>query len=337
MIRRLLLGVLLVVLVVGGVLSIELLRTAEPPEERIVAILHAGSDDDDTAFAQPLLVACSDCLLREVYADHDVARQREQFARALDDGADVVVLEAVAADAGEELVLSAGSVPVVALGSFVPGADWFAGRDDRALGRLLGRAVAREASGPVLVIDPPAGSPGLVDGVLAGLGRTQVAARLADLTGGPEARRAQARAWVARQLGRGRVPGAVVALDEDAAAGAVTALQRGRVVARNWPLVTGVGDGLPALRRLILGTQALTGHLDGRGEAEAAARLAAAVITGDPAPGTTEFEGVSSVLLEPRLITLDTLTNTVVRDGEVTIDQLCDGETSRRCEELGLR
>ncbi len=101
-------------------------------------------------------------------------------------------------------------------------------------------------------------------------------------------------------------------------------------------------DGLQAIMR---GDQYMTVYKPIEQEAEATAKLAAALAKGDTAAGDAlatdsvdDPQGnrkVKSVLLEPQLITRDNVKK-VVDDGQVKGSEICVAETAAACQELGI-
>jgi D-xylose transport system substrate-binding protein len=101
-------------------------------------------------------------------------------------------------------------------------------------------------------------------------------------------------------------------------------------------------DGLQAILR---GDQYMTVYKPIKQEAEAAAKLAAALAKGDTAAAdalatdtVADPQGnrqVKSVLLEPQLITRENV-KTVVDDGAVPASDICVADTAAACQELGI-
>lgn len=333
--RPIVVGVLVAALGAAAALAFYLSRSDEPVDRDVVAVLRAseapGSEPDELASRVRKL--CEGCRVRTEYAGSDADAQARQFRDALAAGADVVILEPVVPERAEELAVSAGPVPVVALGTVVPGASFYAGPHERALGRRLGLAVAEDAPpGPVLVVEPPATAAGMTAGPDGGLGQRE---RIR-LEANPAATREQTRDWVAAQLAVPRpVPiAAAIAVGPAQALGVLEAL-RGLPAAER-PAVATVGDDLDALRRLVRRETTWSAHVDRPAEYDAAARLAASVVTDAPAPETADYQGVPSVLTRPQIITLDNLTETMVRHHGVEISELCDRRTHAACEAAGL-
>ncbi len=109
--------------------------------------------------------------------------------------------------------------------------------------------------------------------------------------------------------------------------------------------VTGQDATADGLQAILRGDQYMTVYKPIKQEAEATARLAAALAADDTAAadaiatGTVEdTEGnrqVKSVLLEPQLITRDNVGD-VVDDGFAQVSEICVAETQAACTELGI-
>jgi len=273
-------------------------------------------------------------------AEADPALQSEQLRDALDDGADVIVLTAVSTDAGESLLQAAGATPVIAYDRFIAGADYYVSFDNDAVGRLQAQALVA-AAGPrprLLVVNGAQGDPNAAAlrlaaaEVFAGSGAQVLA------TANPaDWHTDTAQQWVTEQLdllGGERVDG-VYAGNDAQAAGVVAALE-----AAGHPRVpvTGQDGELEALQRILRGDQLMTVYKSVTDEATQAATLAVQLVgREDVDPSTTEVEGVPAYLFEPVAVTVANLTDTVVRDGSVTIDELCTPPLLAVCERLGIR
>lgn len=321
--------------------------TAEQ-DPTVVALLLGSSnsarwtESDEPSFRARLEATCPDCDYITRNADGDPDLQARQLQEVLDRGADVVVLNAVTAERGEELVTAAGTVPVVAYDRFVAGADYYVSYDAAAIGTLMARGTVR-LTGPeptVLLLNGAQTDPNgvtikrAVRRVLDGAGARIVAEHDPASWSADEARR-----WVAGQLQAhpARTLDAILAANDSQAQGVAEALEQAKVPARFWPVVTGQDADLEALRRLVTGQQALTVYKSFPTEAERAADIAVALVTGARVTGVQDFEGVPSFVFKPQVVTLDNLTDTVVRDGAFTTRDICDESLLARCEELGLR
>ena len=52
--------------------------------------------------------------------------------------------------------------------------------------------------------------------------------------------------------------------------------------------------------------------------------------------GAEDFQGVPAFVFEPVVVTLENLTNTVVRDGIYPTTMICEGPVRTRCVALGI-
>jgi D-xylose transport system substrate-binding protein len=136
-----------------------------------------------------------------------------------------------------------------------------------------------------------------------------------------------------------------VAAANDGLGGAVISVLERNGLAGEIP-VTGQDATDEGLQRVLLGTQCMTVYKAVRAEAEAAAELAIALISGDQAAadalatGSTDDsvsgEAVPSVLLTPQAIFRDNVQD-VVADGFTTAENLCTTpELQAACEEVGV-
>lgn len=337
MVRRVLVALLVAILVTGAVVSLDFWRSDPPTETRSVALLLAGSADPDPEFRQQVVLACPDCTVQVEQAEGSAARQVQQLADAVSAEVDVVVLEAVDPDsAASQVPTTSATTRVVALGRAVPGATAYVGADDDAIAGDLVRAIADEVgkAGRVLLVEPPA-SYGARLAAVAGTGLDPVGRLRApsgdDVTAATAAAlRRELRTTPVRELD------AILTLDGDQAAAVDAVLTQRRVAAGQRPLLAGEAHDLASLRRLVLGTQRWVAWTDPRAALDRAGALAGRLAGGEAVP-TEQRAGVPVELLAPVLVTVETLTDTLVRRGAVTIDELCEGDTEQRCTALGLR
>jgi D-xylose transport system substrate-binding protein len=140
----------------------------------------------------------------------------------------------------------------------------------------------------------------------------------------------------------GQVNGVVAA--NDGLAGAIITVL-GKYGLNGKVVVTGQDATPDGLQAILRGDQYMTVYKPIKQEAEAAAKLAAALAKGDTAAADAlatdsvdDPQGsrqVKSVLLEPQLITRDNV-KTVVDDGAVPASDICVAETAAACQELGI-
>lgn len=333
----------------AAVMALAGLAACSSEDHDVVALLLPAKDAarytevDRPLFTQRVQERCPDCKLKVYFADHDAQKQRDQARTALDEGADVLVLDAVDRESGEEMVKNAGQTPVVAYDRFLPGVDYYVSHDNQKIGRLQAQGLSDalgKQGGRVLMLTGPSGDPSAAEqerAVRAGLSGTKVTVAAEHAAKDWTAQ--SARVWVGQQLkrlGAQSIDG-VYAGNDQQAAGAIQALRQAGVPDGAMPVVTGQDAELDAVRRIVAGTQTLTISKQLGTQAEKAADIAASVIDETPVKAPRKYEGVPSFIYDPVLVTLPTLTNTVVRQGQYTPEQICSKDVLRRCEDLGIR
>ena len=97
------------------------------------------------------------------------------------------------------------------------------------------------------------------------------------------------------------------------------------------------GSDLEAAREVLSGDEESMTYVPTRAMSEQAADLAVAFLAEAPAEGGEEVDGVDSWLFRDQDVTIDSLTTVLVGQGVVTLDDLCAGDTAKRCARLGLR
>jgi len=102
------------------------------------------------------------------------------------------------------------------------------------------------------------------------------------------------------------------------------------------PPLTGQDAELAAIQRIVSGDQFMTVYKAIKPEAEKAAEVAVALAQGEEVSGDTDVEGVPSTLLDPVVVTIDNVGDTVIADEFYTVDQICTSEYAAACEAAGL-
>lgn len=316
------------------------------PDKAVVALLLASSQSDrwqnvdKPTFAQHLQESCRGCDYLTSTADGDADRQVEQFQQVLDDGADVVVLNAVDGERGAEMIAMAGDIPVIAYDRFLPGADWFVSADPAVIGRQMAQAVV-EAEGKqakVLMINGGAGDANAlaIHDAATGVFRRHQIQVIDELQ--PETWSAEeAEAFMLDNQQRWGQIDAVLASNDTQASGVTLALEQSDVAIKDYPFITGQDAGLEAVRRVVSGQQGMTVYKEIRVMAQSAADLAIDLMLDTTPEESVDYKGVPALLVEPVLVTRATIADTVVRDGVFTLDEVCTPELLEACEDLALR
>ena len=107
--------------------------------------------------------------------------------------------------------------------------------------------------------------------------------------------------------------------------------------------ITGGDSEAAAIQRILIGEQYSTIYLAIKQQAETSAQLAVASAQGKSDPdglATAKVDNgakqVPSVLLSPIAVTKDNISDTVIKDGFLTTDEICTGPYKSACKEAGL-
>lgn len=93
---------------------------------------------------------------------------------------------------------------------------------------------------------------------------------------------------------------------------------------------------LEAARQLVTGPRRSMFYVPATAMSEQAADVAVGILADEEVEGAEDYEGLPSWLHTVTEVRLADLTSVLVRDGVVTLEELCAGSTARRCEQLGF-
>lgn len=303
---------------------------------------------DQPHFQQRLQELCPRCEVDVRFAEQDVNVQTQQVKEVLDQGAKVLVLNAVDAKNAGPLAQQARDrgVPVISYDRLVLNGpiDYYVSFDNAKTGQLQGEALLKgvqaRGGGEVLWIDGPTtdlNALSFSSGARQVVGdKLPVAARL-QLVGswGID----PVRAWLRQVLPtlKGRNIAGVLS-PADSIAGVVVAEMKAAGFPA--PVITGQDAEVAGLQRVVSGDQTMTVYKRLPLEAQKAAELAYDLLRGvrQKAPTTVDNKSaqVPAFLLEPMAITKENVKTTVVQEGFVTQLALCTGQYMEACKGIGL-
>ena len=129
----------------------------------------------------------------------------------------------------------------------------------------------------------------------------------------------------------------------DGMAGGIIAAMKGTGVDPQSKPVTGGDSEAAAIQRILTGEQFSTIYLAIKQQAETSAQLAVAAAQGKMDPDglakdkvDNGSKQVDSVLLDPIAVTKDNIQDTVIKDGFLTVDEICTGKYAAACKEAGI-
>jgi D-xylose transport system substrate-binding protein len=306
---------------------------------------------DKPVFETKLKQLCPDCSFLYFNADQDAAKQQSQVESALTQGADVLVLDAVDADAVAPLVNQAKQkkVPVVAYDRRISGIgyDYFVSFDNVKVGEVQGQALLDEltkrgtaATGQIVMINGSPTDPSSADykkGAHNALdGKVTIGREFDTPDWSPDKAQEQMEQAIT-SLGRDSIVG-VYSANDGMATGAVAALKRAGYA--TLPALTGQDAELAAVQRIVTGEQTMTIYLNIKEQAENAAEAAVALAEGGkPTTTTTVDNGTADIpttLLDPIAVTKDKIKDTIVADGFYKASDICTPDIAAACTEAGL-
>ena len=304
---------------------------------------------DRPLFEAKVKELCDDCEVLYYNADQDEAKQAQQMTTALDQGADVVVLDPVNGKGATGMVDEAKGedVPVVAYDRFIDNADYYMSFDNETVGKMQAEALveAMGDKGDILMLNGAPSDPNAAQfkkgahGVLDGSG-----VKILEEYDNPDWSPENAQQWTSDQLNKyepSEIAGVYAA--NDGQAGGVVAALTDHLSADKLPPITGQDAEIAAIQRILAGEQTMTIYKPIKIEAETAAELAVLLAQGEEAPDTTDtgveksdFEGVPSYIFDPIVVTADKVADSVIADGFYEASEICTGEYAKACTEAGV-
>jgi D-xylose transport system substrate-binding protein len=309
---------------------------------------------DKPGFEAALKALCADCKVIYSNADQDASKQQSQAESAITNGADVLVLDPVDAASAGAMVTRAkqSNVPVISYDRLISDApvDYYVSFDNLKVGQLQGTSLVKALGSPqgksiVMINGSPTDSNAaqFKKGAHSVLDKSGVKVLKEYDTPDWSPDKAQTQMEQAiTAVGKSAING-VYAANDGTGGGAIAAMKGAGIDPTTIP-VTGQDAELAGIQRILKGEQYMTVYKAPKPETEAAAKLAYALATGKPAPaglinGKTNNGSVDvpSVLLDPVAVTKDNIQDTVIKDGFLTVDEICTAKYEAACKEAGLQ
>ncbi|MFI1565041.1 sugar ABC transporter substrate-binding protein [Streptomyces sp. NPDC020490] len=292
--------------------------------------------------------------VRYANAEASKATQSRQFQEMIDDKVDVVLVDAVDAEAIAPDVQKAkdAGIPVIAYDRLAQGPiDAYVSHDNELVGEVQGRAIldalgSKAATSKIVMMNGDPADPNtgrFKSGALSELkGKVQIAEQYDTKEWKPEAAAANMKQAI-QAVGLSRI--AAVYSANDGMAGAVidTLKEAG---ATDIPPVTGQDANLDAVQRIVAGQQYMSVYKSFLLEATNAARMAVTKVQGHD----IEFDALTqekvdsptrkdipSLLVPVVALTKANIKETVIADGVYTVDDICTSAYAADCAAIGLK
>ena len=312
-------------------------------------------EKDRPLFTAKVEELCPDCEIIYANASQDPNKQQQQAEAAITNGADVLVLDAVDVKSVGPIVQHANQedIPVIAYDRLIPDQDiaYYVSFDNVKQGRIQAQTLLDKlgsgADGESIVMvngaptDPSAGDYKKGAHQVFDKSGVKIAKEYDTPDWSPDKAQVEMEQSITA-LGKDGFVGAYSA--NDGMAGGMIAAMKSAGIDPSARPITGGDSEAAAIQRILTGEQYSTIYLAIKQQAETSAQIAVAAAQGKDAPADVvdaEVDNgakqVPSVLLSPIAVTKDNINDTVIKDGFLTVDEICTGSYKAACEEAGIQ
>jgi D-xylose transport system substrate-binding protein len=310
-------------------------------------------EQDRPRFEAKVKALCPQCKILYSNANQDAARQQQQVEAAITNGAKVLVLDAVDAEAATALVDRAkqANVPVVAYDRLISKApiDYFVSFDNVRVGKIQAQSLVEKLGDPqgksIVMLNGAPTDPSSADykkgahSVLDSSG-VKIAKEYDTPDWSPDkAQRQMEQAITA--VGKDKIDG-VYSANDGMIGGAIAAMKSAGIDPKSIP-TTGQDSEIAAVQRILAGEQYMTIYLAIKKQAESAAQLAVNLVRGEKPPAGLVNSKVDNgagqiptVLLTPTAVTKDNIKDTIIADGFHSPTDICTGKFASQCQTAGI-
>ena len=312
-------------------------------------------EKDRPLFTAKVKELCPDCEIIYANASQDPNKQQQQAEAAITNGADVLVLDAVDVKSVGPNVQHANQedIPVIAYDRLIPDQDiaYYVSFDNVKQGRIQAQTLLDKlgsgADGKSIVMvngaptDPSAGDYKKGAHQVFDKSSVKIAKEYDTPDWSPDKAQVEMEQSITA-LGKDGFVGAYSA--NDGMAGGMIAAMKSAGIDPSARPITGGDSEAAAIQRILTDEQYSTIYLAIKQQAETSAEIAVAAAQGKDAPADVvdaEVDNgakqVPSVLLSPIAVTKDNINDTVIKDGFLTVDEICTGSYKAACEEAGIQ
>jgi D-xylose transport system substrate-binding protein len=312
-------------------------------------------EKDRPLFTAKVKELCPDCEIIYANASQDPNKQQQQAEAAITKGADVLVLDAVDVKSVGPIVQHANQedIPVIAYDRLIPDQDiaYYVSFDNVKQGRIQAQTLLDKlgsgADGKSIVMvngaptDPSAGDYKKGAHQVFDKSGVKIAKEYDTPDWSPDKAQVQMEQSITA-LGKDGFVGAYSA--NDGMAGGMIAAMKSAGIDPTARPITGGDSEAAAIQRILTGEQYSTIYLAIKQQAETSAQIAVAAAQGKDAPADVVdakvdngAKQVPSVLLSPIAVTKDNISDTVIKDGFLTVEEICTGSYKSACEEAGIQ
>ena len=310
-------------------------------------------EQDKPRFEAKLKELCPDCELIYQNANQDAARQQQQAEAAITNGAKVLVLDAVDAQAAQATVNRAkqSNIPVIAYDRLISDApiSYFVSFDNVKVGKIQAQALLDKlgsADGKQIVMlngaptDPSSGDYKKGAHEVFDTSGIKIAKEYDTPDWSPDKAQEETEQAITA-VGKDKIAG-VYSANDGMIGGAIAAMKSAGMDPKT-VATTGQDSEIAAIQRILTDEQYMTIYLAIKKQAESAAELAVNLLQGQE-PSTSLVNAkvnngagdVPSVMLDPTPVTKDNINDTIIADGFHSAADICTGEYASACTEAGI-
>jgi D-xylose transport system substrate-binding protein len=312
-------------------------------------------EKDRPLFTAKVKELCPDCEVIYANASQDPNKQQQQAEAAITNGAEVLVLDAVDVKSVGPIVQHANQkdIPVIAYDRLIPDQDiaYYVSFDNVKQGRIQAQTLldklGSDADGESIVMvngaptDPSAGDYKKGAHQVFDKSGVKIAKEYDTPDWSPDKAQVEMEQSITA-LGKDGFVGAYSA--NDGMAGGIIAAMKSAGIDPSTRPVTGGDSEAAAIQRILTGEQYSTIYLAIKQQAETSAQIAVAAAQGKDmsadvvsAKVDNGAKQVPSVLLSPIAVTRDNIKDTVIKDGFLTVEEICTGSYKAACKEAGIQ
>lgn len=312
-------------------------------------------EKDRPLFTAKVEELCPDCEIIYANASQDPNKQQQQAEAAITNGADAIVLDAVDVKSVGPIVQHANQedIPVIAYDRLIPDQDiaYYVSFDNVKQGRIQAQTLLDKlgsgADGESIVMvngaptDPSAGDYKKGAHQVFDKSGVKIAKEYDTPDWSPDKAQVEMEQSITA-LGKDGFVGAYSA--NDGMAGGMIAAMKSAGIAPSSRPITGGDSEAAAIQRILTGEQYSTIYLAIKQQAETSAQIAVAAAQGKDVPAgvidskvDNGAKQVPSVLLSPIAVTKDNINDTVIKDGFLTVEEICTGSYKTACKEAGIQ
>lgn len=336
------------------------LATAAPVANAKIAFLMPDQastryeEHDKPGFVAEMKRICPTCEVLYQNADGDASRQQQQFNSVISQGAKAIVIDPVDSTAAASLVKQAQAqgIKVIAYDRPIPSAkaDFYVSFNNEGIGKAIAESLVADLKAKGV---PTGGETGLLEvngsptDAAAGLIKKGIHAGLANSGykvlaeyDTPEWAPPKAQQWVSGQISRfGKKIVGVVAANDGTAGGTIAAFKAAGV--DPIPPITGNDATIAGLQLIIAGDQYNTISKPSEVVAAAAAKVAVALLSGEPPKAEMMLYDTPSQLFTPAVVTAQNLKSEII-DKKVNgkpiqaPTELCGDRYAAGCKKLAI-